>query len=250
MADPVPAGPIPLPGPLAAFLFDTKYRFPRATYCIILIMIDRKTARLLTLAGMIVFVSTIAVLLARQFNLGPVRPAPDFRTFGPPAAPVQIYEYTDFACPACRHAAVKIDEMMKIYGPGLRVSFKHYPLMDIHPWSLHAAAYADCAGAQGKFKEYAELLFENQGSWAQSKEKPKEFETYAAQLKLDWPGMQTCADAPETIKRLKLDIAEADMKGVNATPTFFINGKRAVGGGQLLDQARKFDNLLRSAAKQ
>jgi len=210
-------------------------------------MIDRKKARLLALAGIMIFVSTIAVLLARQFNLGPERPAPAFRSFGPETAPVHIHEYTDLACPACRHAAGKIDEMMKIYGPGLRVSFKHYPLMNIHPWSFHAAAYADCAGEQGKFKEYAEVLFENQEKWAQAKEMPKEFEAYAARLKLDWPKMAACADSAETHKRINLDIAEADMKGVNATPTFFINGKRAVGGGQLVDQARKFDNILRAA---
>ena len=210
-------------------------------------MTDRKNARLAALAGIIIFVSTIAVLLARQFNLGPERPAPDFRTFGPKTAPVQIYEYTDFACPACRHAAVKVDEMIKIFGPGLRVSFKHYPLLRIHPWSFHAAAYADCAGEQGKFREYAALLFETQEKWGQAKDKPKEFEAYAAQLKLDWSKMQACSEAPETHKRLKLDMAEADLKGVNATPTFFVNGKRAVGAGQLVDQARKFDNLLRAA---
>ncbi len=208
-------------------------------------MVNRKDARLLALAGVIIFISTITVLLARQFNIGPERPSPDFRTFGPKTAPVQIYEYTDFACPACRHAAVKIDEMIKIYGPGLCVSFKHYPLMNIHPWSFHAAAYADCAGEQGKFREYAELLFENQEKWAQAREEPKEFEAYAVRLKLDWPKIAACADAPETLKRLKLDIAEGDMKGVTATPTFFINGKRVVGGGQLMDQARKFDNMLR-----
>jgi protein-disulfide isomerase len=211
-------------------------------------MIDRKTARLLALAFLIIFSSTIAVLLARQFNMGPERPAPDFRTFGPADAPVQIYEYTDFACPACRHAAVKLEEMIKVFGPGLRVQFKHYPLLNIHPWSLHAAAYADCAGKQGKFKEYAALLFENQVEWAEATEEPKAFETYAKKLGLDWAGMLACSNDPETIKTLKLDIAEADMKGVNATPTFFINGKRAVGSGQLLDQAQKFDNILRKAA--
>ncbi|OGR80826.1 MAG: hypothetical protein A2X32_09490 [Elusimicrobia bacterium GWC2_64_44] len=213
---------------------------------------DQKKARLAALAGLIIFSSTIAVLLARQFNLGPVRPAPDFRTFGPADAPVQIYEYTDFACPACRHAAGKLDEMIKVFGPGLRVSFKHYPLLNIHPWSLHAAAYADCAGAQGKFKEYAALLFEGQENWGPAKAEggePKEFAEYARKLGLDWPQMLACSNDPETLKTLKLDIAEADLKGVNATPTFFVNGARAVGSGQLLDQAQKFDNLLRKAAK-
>ena len=212
-------------------------------------MIDRKNARLAALAFTLIFVSTIAVLLARQLNFGPDRPAPDFRTFGPAGAPVRIFEYTDFACPACRMGMGKIEQMMQVFGAGLQVSFKHYPLTNIHPWSLRAAAYADCAGEQGKFKPYAELLFANQEKWAFTKEQPKEFEAYAGQLKLDWPRMTACSEAPETLKRIKLDMAEAEMKGVNATPTFFINGKRAVGTGQLIDQAMKFDNLLRKAAK-
>lgn len=210
---------------------------------------QKKNARLAALAFTLVFVSTIAVLLARQFNLGPERPAPEFRTFGPAGAPVHIYEYTDFACPACRLATIKLDEMMKVFGAGLRVSFKHYPLLNIHPWSLHAAAYADCAGEQGRFKEYADLLFVNQEKWAAAKDEPGDFEVFAKQLKLDWEKMRVCANSPETLRRVNLDIAEADLKGVSATPTFFINGKRAVGGGQLIDQAMKFDNVMRKAAK-
>lgn len=212
-------------------------------------MIDRKNARLLAFAALLIFLSTLGVLLGRQFSVGRTLPVPAFRVFGPENAPVQIYEYTDFACPACRNAAGKIDEMIKVFGPGLRVSFKHYPLVSIHPWSLHAAAYADCAGEQGKFKEYGDLLFAGQEKWGTAKEMPKEFAEYARQLKLDWPKMQACGDSQETLRRLTLEIAEGDMKGVNATPTFFINGRRAVGAGQLIDQAMKFDNILRSAAK-
>ncbi|MDA8244621.1 MAG: thioredoxin domain-containing protein [Elusimicrobia bacterium] len=211
-------------------------------------MISRTNARLAALALLIIFSSTVAVLLARQFNLTPDRPAPAFRTFGPAGAPVRIYEYTDFACPACRHAAGKIDELLKVYSGGLQVSFKHYPLLSIHPWSLHAAAYADCAGRQGKFMEYAHLLFEGQSEWGEAKALPRQFEDYAKKLGLDWDKMQACSEDPETLHALQLDISEADMKGVDATPTFFINGKRAVGSGQLLDQAQKFDTLLRKGA--
>jgi len=210
-------------------------------------MISKRTARLTALSATLIFVSTTAVLLARQLNLGPTRPAPDFRTFGPAAAAVQIYEYTDFACPACRHAALALEDMLKIYGPAIRLSFKHYPLNIIHPWSMAAAAYADCAGEQGKFRDYAAMLFESQGKWGQAKEKPAEFETFAKKLGLDWEKMQACSAAPATLKAVKFDMAEGNVKGVNATPTFFINGKRAVGGGQLLEQARKFDALLRKA---
>ena len=208
-------------------------------------MANIKTTRLTALAGIIIFVSTIAVLLARQLNLAPARPTPGFRTFGPAAAPVQIQGYSDFACGACRTAAGKIEELLELYGEGIQVQLKHYPLLDIHPWSLDAAAYADCAGEQGKFKEYAALLFESQEKWARAANKPKEFEAFSRGLNLDWAEIQTCAAAPATQKRIRLELAEAEMKGVNATPTFFINGKRAVGPAQLAEQARNFYKLIK-----
>ncbi len=207
-------------------------------------MANIKTARLTALAGILLFVSSMAVLLARQLNLAPARPAPDFRTFGPASAPVQIEEYSDFACGACRTAAGKIEDLRKIYGEGIRVQLKHYPLVNIHPWSLDAAAYADCAGEQRKFKEYAGLLFESQEKWARGAQKPKEFEVFSRDLNLDWAKMQSCAAAPATHKRIRLEMAEAEMKGLSATPTFFINGKRAVGPAQLIEHARNFDKLI------
>lgn len=212
-------------------------------------MTDRKTSRLLAVAAGLIFASTMAVLLARQFTSAPSRAVPEYRVFGPADAPVQIDEYTDFACPACRHAAGKIDELLRVFGGGLRVNFKHYPLLNIHPWSLHAAAFADCAGEQGKFKEYAALLFEGQEKWGRARNLPPEFELYAKQLKLDWPAMKACSEDQKTLRRLQLEISEGDLRGVSATPTFFVNGKRAVGSAQLLDQAMKFDNILRKAAK-
>ncbi len=207
-------------------------------------MINKENARLAALAGAVIFISTIVVLLARQFNLGPARPAPGFRTFGPASAMVKITEYSDYACGACRAAAGAAENMLKVYGRDVRLELKHYPLVNIHPWSLDAAAYADCAGEQGKFREYAALLFDSQEKWGRAKEKPQEFGAFAQTLSLDWPKMQACAASPETLKRIKLDMAEAEMRGVNATPTFFINGKRAVGPAQFAEAMRKFDAII------
>ena len=204
-----------------------------------------KTARKLAIAAFLIFVATLATLLARQMNLGPMRPVPSFRSFGPKTAEIQIYEYTDFACPHCSMAYFKLEDMLKLYAGHIAVNFKHYPLMSIHKWSFHAAAYADCAGEQGKFQEYAALLFENQELWGHAEKKPAEFFDYARKLKLDLAAFEACSNNAETIRRVKLEMAEGDLKGVNATPTFFINGKRAVGAGQLLDAAKHFDNLIK-----
>jgi protein-disulfide isomerase len=208
-------------------------------------MAEKKNARLAALAVLVVFASSMAVLLARQLNLGPDRPAPAWRVFGPAGARIQIYEYTDLACPACRHASEVVDNMLKVYPADVQVHFKHYPLKSIHPWSELAAAYADCAGEQGKFKAYADGLFAAQEKWGRAKERPAEFAAVARGLGLDWAAMEACAASEEARRRVSLDRAEGEVKGVNATPTFFVNGKRAVGGGQLLEQAKAFDKLLK-----
>ena len=206
----------------------------------------KKTARKIVIAAFLIFAATLITLLARQMNLGPVRAVPVFRAFGPKTAEIQIYEYTDFACPACRAAHLQLEDMMKLYNCHIAISFKHYPLVSIHKWSFHAAAYADCAGEHGKFREYAALLFENQAAWCQAETKPAEFFDYAKKLKLDPAAFEACSNKEETIKRVNLEMAEGNLKGVEATPTFFINGKRAVGVGQLLDAAKHFDNLLKA----
>ncbi|OGS08848.1 MAG: hypothetical protein A2270_00070 [Elusimicrobia bacterium RIFOXYA12_FULL_51_18] len=205
----------------------------------------KKTARKILISIMLAFAATLLTLLCRQFSIGPARPSPAWRTFGPQTAKIQIYEYTDFACPACRAAEGDMKNVIKLYQDSVRVNFKHYPLSTIHPWSFHAAAYADCAGKQGKFIEYAALLFENQEKWARTKDKPKEFSEFAKKLKLDVPALEACTEEQDTIRQVQLDVAEGDLRGVNATPTFIINGKRAVGGTQFLEQVKNFDNLLK-----
>ena len=205
---------------------------------------NKKNARLAALAGLVMFLAALSVLLARRFSLGPARPAPAWRTFGPANAMVKITEYSDYACGSCRAAAGAAENMLKVYGPDVRLELKHYPLVNIHRWSLDAAAYADCAGEQGKFKEYSARLFEGQEKWGKAKEKPEDFEAFARDLNLDWPAMAACAAAPATRNRVKLEMAEAEMRGVNATPTFFINGKRAVGPAQFAEAMRKFDAII------
>ena len=197
-------------------------------------------------AAALILVTTLATFLSRRYDLGPARPAPSFRAFGPETAKIRIEEYTDLSCPACRVAHAQMTELLEIYRDSIRLDFKHHPLLGLHPWALHAAVYADCAGEQGRFEEYVAMLFANQEQWSHSEEEPAEFAEYVKELGLDAVAFRKCADDPATARRVEMDIAESRRKNVDATPTFFINGKRAVGGLQLLEQARRFDNLLKN----
>jgi len=159
-----------------------------------------------------------------------------WRRMGPEKAKIIIYEHSDFACPACAGANFKLKEIMKVYGKEIQLNFKHYPLTMIHRFSLDAAAYADCAGEQGKFWEFADLLFANAEKWANNENFKEEFKDYAKKLNLDWKKLEECHQDPKTLKQIKSDISYGDLKGVDATPTFFVNGKRAVGTLQLINR--------------
>lgn len=182
--------------------------------------------------------------MLRRMDTTPILAAPEFRTLGRADAPIVIHEFSDFACPYCKTATEYAERLVEANKGGVRLNFKHYPLTEIHPWAVSAAAHADCAGKQGKFWEYGELLFKNQKAWSKSARKPAQFEEYARRLALDYPKLARCVNDPETIKGIELDTAEGGLKGINVTPTFFIKNKRAVGRKQLSDLAAGYKELV------
>ncbi|MCG2725453.1 MAG: DsbA family protein [Elusimicrobia bacterium] len=206
-------------------------------------VIKRRTIRGVFIGAGLIFLSTLITLLVRHLDILPHRAAPEFRTLGDKNAKIHIEEFTDFACPACAGAHEIIHKLFKAFDGEIMVSFKHNPLLSLHQWSLRAAVYADCAGEQEKFWEYADLLFENQANWGYAEKMPKELKIYAEKLNLDMNKFDACANNPETLKTVKTDMAEGKMLEISATPTFFVNKKRAVGSHQLIDNARKFEYL-------
>jgi len=177
-----------------------------------------------------------AAALSRGLDIFPQREVPPYRTFGPEEAPVKVAEYSDLSCPACAAAWTGLEETARKYPKYLRVEFKHYPLASVHRWSFDAALYADCAGQQGRFKEYAGLLFTNQKDWSRAENAPEQFGRYADLAGLERGALDACLAAPETAEAVRLDMAEGDRRKIGSTPTFFVNGKRFVGPAQLMRQ--------------
>lgn len=218
---------------------------PRGPFFYIIQYMGNGTAKKILVSFFLVFFSTLAALLLRQSSLVEQSPAPDFRKKGPNSAMIKIFEHSDFGCPACALSHKYIKELLTVYKDGIQVNFKHYPLTDIHPNSAAAALYADCAGRQGKFWEYADILFEEQEKWVKDGEAEKLFKGYGKRLGLDPAGMEKCLADPETAKAFQLDVSLGDLKKMDATPTFFVNGKRAVGPRQLSEKIRALEGKLR-----
>ena len=147
---------------------------------------------------------------------------------GGSTAAVTLEEFSDFQCPACLAAQPVVQDVIKTFGDRLRLEFKHYPLVTIHTQAFRAALAAECANDQGKFWEYHDLLFANQPSFS-----PDELSGYASQLNLKADSFVACLESRAKTSVVRADVAEGDKRGVNATPTFFLNGEKVQDWSQL-----------------
>lgn len=161
---------------------------------------------------------------------------------GPDHAPVTLVEYGDFECPYCRRAHPLVQGVIRYLGENLRFVFRHFPLAEAHPHSLHAAEAAEAAGAQGKFWEMDDMLFRHQDAL-----EDEDLIMYAAKLGLDFQRVSQELAAGTYTKRVRDDFRGGVRSGVNGTPTFFINGYRYDGNWT---NANEFIQALTEAQSQ
>jgi len=139
---------------------------------------------------------------------------------GPAHAPVVIVEYGDFECPSCRQAAPVVNLVLERFGGSVAAVFRHFPLEESHPHALLAAQAAECAGAQGKFWEMHDLLFDHQNQL-----QLKHLRGYAERLQLDLVRFDAELGDEIYLQRVREHIAGGVRSGVRNTPAFYLNGK-------------------------
>jgi protein-disulfide isomerase len=147
---------------------------------------------------------------------------------GSTSAKVKIVEFGDFQCPACGKIYPALKTIKEIYkdNPEVSIIFRHFPLTDIHANAFISSEAAEAAGAQGKFWEMFDLLYTNQKQWETSQDPLPIFTTYAEQLGLDSEKFKTEISNHLYEDIINTDVADGDKIGVNATPTFYINGQK------------------------
>ena len=138
-----------------------------------------------------------------------------------PDAAVTIEEFSNFECPYCARASITIEKIMLEYGNKVNIEFKHMPF---NSDSKKAAEASECARDQDKLWEYHHILFNNQHSLS-----VKNLRKYAEQLALNTEQFNNCLDSEEKKELVEMDLKEAIQRGVEGTPTFFINNKKLVG---------------------
>jgi protein-disulfide isomerase len=140
---------------------------------------------------------------------------------GPDDAPVTLVEYGDYECPYCGMAHPIVQRAQQQLGSELRFVFRNFPLAEAHPHARLAAQAAEAAGAQGKFWEMHDALFEHQDAL-----ELEDIVGYAESIGLDTEKFSRDLEAPTYAKKVRDDFRNGVRSGVNGTPTFFINGTR------------------------
>jgi protein-disulfide isomerase len=158
---------------------------------------------------------------------------------GNPDAKVTIVNYDDFECPFCaRMHSTLMTEILPQYQDKIRIIYKDYPLISIHPWAQHAANDANCLAKESGpgYWGLADYLHANQRAIGGSQQNEQASFNELDRVTLDFgkkngvdlTQLQACIKAQsDTI--VKASMAEGDTLNVSATPTVFINGERLEG---------------------
>jgi protein-disulfide isomerase len=146
-------------------------------------------------------------------------------TKGPKNAKVTLIEYSDFQCPACAAYHPLVNKLEEELGDKILFVYRFFPLTNIHQNAAISAQAAYAAYNQGKFWEMGDLLFNNQKDWSTQNDPTATFIAYAKQLGLNTNQFQTDMNAQATKDFISAEQDAGTNAGVNATPTFFINGK-------------------------
>jgi protein-disulfide isomerase len=186
----------------------------------------KKNRGLLIIVGIVVLFAGafwFSQQAAEEANMGVVIEA---NVKGNPDAEVVLIKYSDFQCPACAAAATVVDTLLEEYGDDVRVEYRHFPLVTIHPLAIPAARAAEAAGQQEAFWEMHDRLFENQQAWSSAANPTAFFVGYAEEIGLDIPTFRRHLDASVIETHVRDQFAEARDAGFTGTPTFTLNGER------------------------
>jgi protein-disulfide isomerase/uncharacterized membrane protein len=168
-----------------------------------------------------------------QFDLQGGKGAFGDYALGDPNAPIQIVEFADYECPACKIMHGLIKELLDQYQGRYHFVFKNYPLdkacnpemeRDLHEFACTAAFFSRCAGEQGKFWEANTILFLRDADKGELKAESL-LTDGSKEIGLDEVAARECMQSGRYRERILQDIKAGSAAGLQGTPSVWVNGK-------------------------
>lgn len=178
-------------------------------------------------------------------------------TRGAKASKVVLVNFDDFECPFCsRMHQTLFPEILKEYGDRVTFIYKDYPLMEIHPWAMHAAVDANCLAAQNgdAYWDFADYIHANQHEVNNEKTPAARLEALdkittlqGQKHNLDVVKLQSCVKAQDE-SSVKASMKQAEAAGAEgSTPTLFVNGEKFEGAQSVAQMRAALDRALKEA---
>ena len=174
------------------------------------------------------------------------------RSMGSPAAPITVYEMSDFQCPYCRRHAVDVFPSLEreyINTGKVHWIFINFPLTSIHPNAAAAAELALCGARVGKFWPLHDLLYKYQDTWAPLKDPGQFLLSLADSVHAPRKPMEACLTSGAARPELEADAEAAHRSGAQSTPTFYIEGGLLVGAEPLPVWQQVLDSIYAAKSK-
>jgi protein-disulfide isomerase len=149
----------------------------------------------------------------------------DAPAIGKEGAPVELVEFSDFQCPFCFSFVPTLKKVEKDYGDKVRIVYRQYPLVTIHPFAFKAAEASLCAKDQGKFWQMHDAMFMDQKKLA-----VPDLKSTARRLGMDAEKFNSCMDTGKFTEKVQTDMIEGNKYGITGTPAVFVNGLYLEGG--------------------
>lgn len=155
---------------------------------------------------------------------------------GSASAKVTIVNFDDLECPYCARLHTEFFPDTANHYKGLvKFIYMDYPLTEIHPWAMHAAVDANCLANQSgtAYWNYVDYLHNNGSEISGSGSDPAKASARLDQLAqqegardgLDATKLQACVTKQDE-SQIRAEMKAGEKLGVDATPTFFVNGER------------------------
>lgn len=154
------------------------------------------------------------------------------RSRGSRAAPITIYELSDFQCQYCRRFALETYPQLEeryVKTGKVRWVFLNRPKPDKHPNSFRAAEFAVCAGRQGRFWPMHDRLFESQSRWSELANPDSVYRSLVSGSGIDASRLARCVARGEARADVAADSLYAGRWGMSGVPAFNIGGAKVVG---------------------
>lgn len=178
---------------------------------------------------------------------------PTDHTIGSGSTGVTLVEYGDYQCPYCGQYYPTVKAVVDKYKSQITYQFRNFPLTSIHQNAFAAARAAEAAGLMGKYWEMHDLLYQENLAYYNSNEKtptwigvsnPESvFVNYASSLGLDTTKFKQLYASEQVNNLIIADENAGNKLGVNATPTFYIDGKQV----QISNSQADFETAINNA---